>query len=171
MNWFIADGSQSFGPYSSEQLREFAKAGKVVPQSYVRRDDQEEWIEASRVNGLFEGVLTIAPPAAIAVATNRIPQASAVVMEAASQGSGGNVVAAVCSFFIPGLGQLAQGRFLAGVVFFVAASLLWFVLLGWVVHLFAAYDAATYGSPETANETPPSPPAPIHRRSQASRRG
>ena len=27
----------------------------------------------------------------------------------AGQGSSGNVIAAVCSFFIPGLGQLVQG--------------------------------------------------------------
>jgi TM2 domain-containing membrane protein YozV len=26
------------------------------------------------------------------------------------QDSGGNVLAAICSFFIPGLGQLVQGR-------------------------------------------------------------
>jgi len=80
MKWFIADGSQSFGPYSSEQLRAFAKAGKVIPQSYVRTDEQEEWIEASRVNGLFEGVLTIAPPPAVAVPVQAvtIPQAQAI---------------------------------------------------------------------------------------------
>lgn len=80
MKWFIADGSQSFGPYSSEQLRAFAKAGKVTPKSYVRTDEQEEWIEASRVNGLFEGVLTIAPPVAVAVAAppTPVPQAQAV---------------------------------------------------------------------------------------------
>mgnify|MGYP003464812970 CR=1 FL=1 len=32
----------------------------------------------------------------------------------AGQGSTGNVIAAVCSFFIPGLGQLVQGRLLRG---------------------------------------------------------
>ncbi len=30
------------------------------------------------------------------------------------QGSGGNVLAALASFFIPGLGQLLQGRFAYG---------------------------------------------------------
>ncbi len=33
------------------------------------------------------------------------------------QGSGGNVLAAICSFFIPGLGQLVQGRILAAIIF------------------------------------------------------
>ena len=34
----------------------------------------------------------------------------------AGQGSTGNVIAAVCSFFIPGLGQLVQGRLLKAIV-------------------------------------------------------
>ena len=32
------------------------------------------------------------------------------------QGSAGNVIAAICSFFIPGLGQLVQGRILAALL-------------------------------------------------------
>ena len=63
------------------------------------------------------------------------------------QGSTGNVIAAVCSFFIPGLGQLVQGRLLAAVVQFVLAGLLWFVFMGWVVHIYSAYDAARYKGP------------------------
>ena len=35
------------------------------------------------------------------------------------QGSGGNVLAAICSFFIPGLGQLVQGRIIPAILFFV----------------------------------------------------
>lgn len=61
-----------------------------------------------------------------------------------SQGSGGNVLAALCSFFIPGLGQLLQGRLLMAVVQFVLAAVLWFVILGWVVHLWSVIDAARY---------------------------
>ena len=34
-------------------------------------------------------------------------------------GSGGNVLAALCSFIFPGLGQLLQGRLLAAAVQFV----------------------------------------------------
>lgn len=58
--------------------------------------------------------------------------------------SGGNELAAVASFFIPGLGQLAQGRFLDGFVHFVLAILLWLVLLGWIVHLVSAWGAARW---------------------------
>jgi TM2 domain-containing membrane protein YozV len=60
------------------------------------------------------------------------------------QGSAGNVIAAVCSFFIPGLGQLVQGRLLTAVVHFVLASLLWIILLGWLMHLWSIVDAALW---------------------------
>lgn len=63
------------------------------------------------------------------------------------QGSGGNVVAALCSFFIPGLGQLLQGRLLAAVTHFVLAWLLWIVFMGWIIHLWSIIDAARFESP------------------------
>jgi TM2 domain-containing membrane protein YozV len=63
---------------------------------------------------------------------------------AAGQGSAGNVIAALASFFIPGLGQLVQGRFLMAVIMFVLAAALWFVLLGWIVHLWSIIDAALF---------------------------
>ena len=37
----------------------------------------------------------------------------------ASQGSGGNVIAALCNIPFPGLGQLVQGRLMAAILFFV----------------------------------------------------
>lgn len=60
------------------------------------------------------------------------------------QGSTGNVLAAICSFFIPGLGQLVQGRLLKAIVMFVLAAVLWIVWLGWLVHLWSILDAALY---------------------------
>jgi TM2 domain-containing membrane protein YozV len=60
------------------------------------------------------------------------------------QGSTGNVLSALASFIYPGLGQLFQGRILAGALFFLLATALWFVLLGWIVHLWATVDAALF---------------------------
>ncbi len=64
----------------------------------------------------------------------------------AGQGSTGNVIAALASFFIPGLGQLIQGRVLMAVAHFVLAGVLWFFLLGWVIHLWSVIDAALWKS-------------------------
>jgi len=63
------------------------------------------------------------------------------------RGSCGNVLAALASFFIPGLGQLLQGRwFLAGFMF-VMTFLLWLILLGWIIHLWSIIDAALWEPP------------------------
>jgi TM2 domain-containing membrane protein YozV len=65
----------------------------------------------------------------------------------AGQGSAGNVLAALCSFFIPGLGQLLQGRLVMAIVQFCLAAILWFVLLGWIIHLWSILDAALFKPP------------------------
>ena len=62
----------------------------------------------------------------------------------AGQGSGGNFIAALASFFIPGLGQLLQGRVIKAVIMFVLAAVLWVVLLGWIIHLWSIVDAALW---------------------------
>ena len=67
----------------------------------------------------------------------------------AGQGTAGNVIAALCSFFIPGLGQLLQGRLLKAIIMFVMAGVLWFFLLGWTIHLWSVLDAAIW-SPKAA---------------------
>ena len=59
-------------------------------------------------------------------------------------GSAGNVIAALCSFFIPGLGQLVQGRVLLALIMFVLAGVLWVFWLGWIIHLWSVIDAALY---------------------------
>jgi len=63
-------------------------------------------------------------------------------------GSCGNVIAALASFFIPGLGQLLQGRWLLAGFMFLLTALLWLVLLGWIIHLWSIVDAAVYRQPE-----------------------
>ena len=63
------------------------------------------------------------------------------------QGSAGNVLAALCSFFIPGLGQLLQGRLLLAAIQFVAAAVLWLIWLGWIIHIWSILDAALFKPP------------------------
>ena len=60
------------------------------------------------------------------------------------------MLAALCSFFIPGLGQLLQGRVLIALVMFVLAGALWIVFLGWIVHLWSIVDAARFTPPGAA---------------------
>ena len=63
------------------------------------------------------------------------------------QGSAGNVIAALCSFFLPGLGQLLQGRWIKAIIMVAAAFALWFIMLGWIIHLWSIVDAAMFKGP------------------------
>ncbi|MGS2722902.1 hypothetical protein ACVBEJ_04095 [Porticoccus sp. GXU_MW_L64] len=72
------------------------------------------------------------------------------------QGSGGNVLAAICNVFIPGLGQLVQGRLGAAVLFFVfvaAGYACWFLFFPWVIaailHIWCIISAARF-TPENS---------------------
>ena len=67
----------------------------------------------------------------------------------AGQGSTGNVIASLASFFVPGLGQLIQGRLIMAIIQFVLAAALWIVFLGWAIHLWSVLDAALW-KPRTA---------------------
>ena len=62
------------------------------------------------------------------------------------QGSGGNVLAALASFFIPGLGQLLQGRLVMAIIHFCLAAALWIIIMGWIIHLWSIIDAARWTS-------------------------
>ena len=64
-----------------------------------------------------------------------------------------NTIAALASFFIPGLGQLVQGRAAAGILFFVADGIAWvltfltlFMLipLPIIITIWAVVNAAKY---------------------------
>ena len=66
------------------------------------------------------------------------------------QGTAGNVIAALCSFIIPGLGQLLQGRWIRAIIMFVAAAVLWIILFGWIIHLWSIVDAAMFKAPASS---------------------
>jgi hypothetical protein len=66
------------------------------------------------------------------------------------RGSSGNVLAALVSLFVPGLGQLAQGRLFSATMNFLFVGALWIFslgLLGWVGHLLSCLDAALWRGP------------------------
>lgn len=69
----------------------------------------------------------------------------------ANQGSAGNVIAAICNVFFPGLGQLVQGRLLPALIFAIVCvggyALWWMVIpaiIAAIFHLWSVIDAATY---------------------------
>jgi TM2 domain-containing membrane protein YozV len=70
------------------------------------------------------------------------------------RGSTGNVIAALCSLIVPGLGQLIQGRLLSAILWFVTAciafAITWILTLsllpfGWfIVAVLSCISAAVW---------------------------
>lgn len=66
-------------------------------------------------------------------------------------GSSGNVIAALCSVFIPGLGQLIQARPIRALIMFAVTTVgyaTWYLIvtlvIAAIVHLWSIIDAATF---------------------------
>lgn len=51
--WFYRDGTHQVGPLSGKQIRSLATAGTINPETLIRKDDETNWIKASRIKGLF----------------------------------------------------------------------------------------------------------------------
>jgi len=80
------------------------------------------------------------------------------------QGSTANVIAALASFFLPGLGQLLQGRPLMALAQFMAwgfSILLCFIVIGCVLiplaYLWTILDAALFRPDTPCDPRPPQP--------------
>ena len=61
-------------------------------------------------------------------------------------------VAAVLSFFLPGVGQIYNGCFLRGIFWLVVTPGAWIgsgLTLGWICHLVAAFTAYRYAASRT----------------------
>lgn len=66
-------------------------------------------------------------------------------------GSTGNVIAALCNVFIPGLGHLIQGRFIMAIFLFVFIGIGYFfwifiipAIIAGLLHLYSILSAATF---------------------------
>jgi TM2 domain-containing membrane protein YozV len=59
-------------------------------------------------------------------------------------------VAALCSFFVPGLGQLVQGRIPLALIFFLTTVAGWCCCLGWIPHAWSVIDAAVWSPPRSS---------------------
>lgn len=75
------------------------------------------------------------------------------------QGNAGNVIAALCNVFLPGLGHLVQGRILGALFYFVVTAVgyaLYFLIIPAIIaaiaHLICIISAARYRRPESGTE-------------------
>jgi len=52
--WFIAQNNEKFGPFTTAQLKELARTGKVLPTDMLWREEFPGWVKATEAKGLFD---------------------------------------------------------------------------------------------------------------------
>ncbi len=148
------------GNSESTRIMALLNAAFEVLSDPEKRREHDQWIEAQEASKFssykpksepspdpadyqaepFPGFKETVPPKQ----SQQWQQSPYFGVDMSGQGSGGNVIAALASFFIPGLGQLLQGRILKGAFMFISAAVLWWILMGWIIHLWSIIDAALF---------------------------
>lgn len=82
--WYLARDNQKHGPYSSAQLQEFARTGRILPSDMLLKDGTAKWVAASQVNGLFPPPNPKALPQAVPSPPQPVPAAIPVTEQAAA---------------------------------------------------------------------------------------
>jgi len=51
--WFVQRDGQTYGPFSSAQLKQMTTTGRVLPVDLVTKGEGARWVPASQIKGLF----------------------------------------------------------------------------------------------------------------------
>jgi hypothetical protein len=55
LQWFVRVAAGERGPFTAQQLKAFAAAGKITHATSIRRGDMSGWVRAGGIKGLFAG--------------------------------------------------------------------------------------------------------------------
>jgi len=66
--WYLSSEGQTLGPYTGEQLQQFAQEGRVIDSSLLWAEGMTEWLPASQIPGVLPQVAAVAPAPAAAPA-------------------------------------------------------------------------------------------------------
>jgi hypothetical protein len=131
-NYFYStDGTNIIGPLDVNALAALLRARSITRQTPCILEGQNEW-------GTVSDFLpdTLRP--------RKIEDDNSIEEPTQTHQPNSNILAALASFFIPGLGQLLQGRKVSAIIYFCLALLLWCFLLGWIIHLISCFSAAKW---------------------------
>src|SRR5262245_23381772 len=56
--WYFIRNKEKYGPYSMDQLRQFAASGRLLPTDMLLREGAQQGLEASSLPDLFRDAIT-----------------------------------------------------------------------------------------------------------------
>jgi TM2 domain-containing membrane protein YozV len=135
-------------------LVNFLRKGRIDGATQVLAVGSEDWVHASedrRLASLFRLArqqsqlpppVTAAAGATVVQVTNQItPHPMMFMDDGMPFGPKSPGVALLLSFLWCGAGQIYCGRVGRGILMFVGAVALWFILLGWIIQIWSLVDA------------------------------
>lgn len=142
--YYISINGEERGPYLITDLQKLYRNKHISPFDKVRVSDGGESIDLLKMIEIDEQ-----PESKFAhQAPNQYrPNHPQVVYQQTEISN--NVLAAIVNIFLPGVGQMIQGRIGAGIAFFFATIIgyLIFVIPGLILHIVSIVDAANYSPP------------------------
>lgn len=72
-DWYVEDNDRAIGPFTVAQMKAQAAAGRIKPETKVRKGKRGKWLAASRVQGLHAPAAGSPPKAPAAQSTAPVP--------------------------------------------------------------------------------------------------
>lgn len=153
--YYLHDGQLHTGPFSIEELQNKS----ITATTPVWHQGLSEWTNAGSLLELSQIIDTTTPPPFKSATPPPPPKSSDYTTSPPLQNVQINIpqqpyqkwspgVAAVLSFFIPGVGQMYKGDILSGILWLIAVPIGYFLLIvpGLILHLICIITAAS-GNP------------------------
>lgn len=153
--WYVSVNEDVYGPFSGHDLKEMAAEGRLEYDGLVQRvGGSEKWLQAADDRTLSKFFSPTPKPQAprassvsagdgaqIVTVNNTIAAPLAYLGEKPVDKS--PFVAAILSLLIVGVGQMYNGQVGKGFLMMFGCILLWAVMLGWIINIWAIVDAYT----------------------------
>jgi TM2 domain-containing membrane protein YozV len=149
--WFAHIDGQTYGPYSGHDIKRMVGNQQILESDFLCPEGGNSWIQAKNdplLGALFQNrtapqsVPISGNTGTIVQVTNQMPNlAHAALLLAGPAAPKSPGVAALLSFLICGVGQMYNGQVAKGFLMLLGCIAAWFILLGWVIWIWAMVDA------------------------------
>lgn len=151
--WHVSVDQKIYGPFSGQELKSMSADGRLEYDSLVQKvGGPEQWIKAAEDRALSKFFMpapktqlsrphsiSAGDGAQVVTVNNIIGTQPTYLGERPVDKS--SFLAAILSLFIVGVGQMYNGEVGKGFLMLFGCILLWTVMLGWIINIWAIIDA------------------------------
>jgi TM2 domain-containing membrane protein YozV len=151
--WHVSIDETVYGPFSGHDMKTMAAEGRLEFDTLVQKvGEPDKWMQAAEDRTLSKfftpdpkphsrkaSAFSAGDGAQVVTVNNNVGAQPAYFGERPVDKS--PFLAAILSLFIVGVGQMYNGEVGKGILMFIGCILLWALLLGWIINIWAIIDA------------------------------